>query len=267
MGAEATFLERSMPLNDTLKLRVRQGLNLPTFTRHSGRRDSTGCAICGHRGLFPAAGPGLERAQKCEWCHAELRVRFLSELIVASYAEGQGLCLEELASTPNFQELRIFEAAASGMLHRALHHCPGYVCSEWIAGAELGDEVDGVRCEDLENLSFDEDAFDLVLHMSVLGGLRDPMRALDECHRVLRPGGLMIFEVPMTTPGTRGLRERTTERPDSQNAGAAPIYFDFGSDLVGRLDELGFDVDLHQCEAPTKSQCDAVVLVCHKRRV
>jgi SAM-dependent methyltransferase len=42
----------------------------------------------------------------------------------------------------------------------------------------------------------DADRFDLVLFISVLEHLPDPLAALNECRRVLRPGGVLLVNVP-----------------------------------------------------------------------
>lgn len=45
-------------------------------------------------------------------------------------------------------------------------------------------------------LPFDSETFDVVFHKSVLEHLQDPTPALQECFRVLRPGGRMVAMVP-----------------------------------------------------------------------
>ena len=61
-------------------------------------------------------------------------------------------------------------------------------------------EVEGVRAfvtrGDAENLPFPEASFDAVTSMGVLHHVPDPGRAIDEIHRVLKPGGrltLMLY--------------------------------------------------------------------------
>lgn len=57
--------------------------------------------------------------------------------------------------------------------------------TEMNPGAEI---IDG----DIEQLPFKDGAFDLVIAIEVIRYLEDPARALAECARVLRPGGLAI---------------------------------------------------------------------------
>ena len=62
-----------------------------------------------------------------------------------------------------------------------------------------GDLVDGVRHEDLQQLSFPDASFDLVLTTEVLEHVPDAERAEQEIVRVLRPGGYYLFTVPLDT--------------------------------------------------------------------
>ena len=47
-----------------------------------------------------------------------------------------------------------------------------------------------------EKLNFSNDAFDLVIYEEVLEHLKEPLAALQEARRVLRPKGKIIFSVP-----------------------------------------------------------------------
>lgn len=49
---------------------------------------------------------------------------------------------------------------------------------------------------DATDLSFADQSFDGVVIQGVLGNVADPFRAIDEIHRVLRPGGLLYAETP-----------------------------------------------------------------------
>ncbi len=55
---------------------------------------------------------------------------------------------------------------------------------------------DRVRVGPVEDVHFDEGQFDAVTAWQVFEHLRDPGATLDECHRILRPGGALLFSVP-----------------------------------------------------------------------
>jgi SAM-dependent methyltransferase len=182
---------------------------------------------------------------------------------------------------PTFRERSVFEAQASGPLHAVLRALPRYVCSEYFAGAAPGTVRDGVRCEDLQALSFADASLDLVLHSSVLEHLPRPQRALAEAFRVLRPGGHLVFEVPMTDGGIPGLREKSVLRVDTStgmdvpllprvyhddplSARGALVYTDFGTDLLALLGALGFEARLEVRALAHSSMSHAVVVIARK---
>ncbi len=49
-------------------------------------------------------------------------------------------------------------------------------------------------------LPFGDNSFDLILSQAVLEHVPDPQRAVDELHRVLKPGGTMYVEIAFTQP-------------------------------------------------------------------
>ena len=57
--------------------------------------------------------------------------------------------------------------------------------------------MNGVRREDLENLSFEDESFDLHLTQDVFEHLFNPAAAFREIARTLRPGGAHVFTTPL----------------------------------------------------------------------
>lgn len=99
---------------------------------------------------------------------------------------------------PNWRTLSIHESSPSGGASEAIKAaCPGYSCSFFYPGVQLGSLRDGSRCEDLEHLTFADSTFDVFITQDVLEHLFDPGAAIREIHRVLKPGGAHIFTVPM----------------------------------------------------------------------
>lgn len=123
--------------------------------------------------------------------------------------------------------------------------------SEYFEDVPSGTERDGVRCEDVQRLSYRDASFDLVTHTEVLEHVPDEARALAELLRVLRPGGTMIFTVPMHSGPTTVVRARMiggkvehllepVYHSDPLSADGVLAFRDYGSDIADRVREAGF---------------------------
>lgn len=53
---------------------------------------------------------------------------------------------------------------------------------------------------DIHNIPFEQNSFDVVLCNHVLEHVKDDIRAINEIHRVLKPGGFAILQVPFFSP-------------------------------------------------------------------
>ncbi|WP_454824717.1 class I SAM-dependent methyltransferase [Paraburkholderia xenovorans] len=88
-----------------------------------------------------------------------------------------------------------------------------YSHSSYVSKAPLGSDVGGRRCEDLENLTFADNTFDIFITQDVLEHVFKPDVAMQEIMRVLRPDGAHVF----TVPKHKGLLEhvqRARKHPD-----------------------------------------------------
>lgn len=124
--------------------------------------------------------------------------------------------------------------------------------SEYFDDVPPGELRDGVRCEDVQRLGYADAAFDLVLHSEVFEHVADDAAGFRELLRVLRPGGEMLFSVPLA--GADLTTERARVGPAGiehllppvfhsdlvrQDAGVL-VFRDYGFDIVDRLLRCGF---------------------------
>jgi SAM-dependent methyltransferase len=126
--------------------------------------------------------------------------------------------------------------------------------SEFLGADIAGGTIrDGIRHEDIERLSFKTSSFDFVVSNDVLEHVNDPLAALREMKRVLRPGGLALLTFPFDAN-----REKSERRADLQEGGVEfilpPVYHgnpisssgslvftDFGWDILDVFRDAGFE--------------------------
>ncbi|MFP6639255.1 MAG: methyltransferase domain-containing protein [Myxococcota bacterium] len=150
----------------------------------------------------------------------------------------------------------VYEASSRGPLFEFLRSRAGhFACSEFFAGVPSGAIQNGVSCQDLQALSYPDERFDLCTNTEVLEHVSNDRRAFSELHRVLRPGGHLIFSVPLfdsditleraevdaaAPGGLRFIEEAHYHDDRIQGPGSALVYRDYGLDILDRLRAAGF---------------------------
>ena len=117
-----------------------------------------------------------------------------------------------------------------------------------------GSQVDGRINQDMSRLTFKDNSFDLAVHSETLEHLPDYDRALDEVRRVLKPGGIQVYTIPLLF--SRPTRQRmaldasgrlVSRLPPSFHGcdREFPVIWEFGSDYLrqrgSRIGEIHFD--------------------------
>jgi SAM-dependent methyltransferase len=145
------------------------------------------------------------------------------------------------------------------MIHDALSGLPDYICSEYFDNVDHGHKnSQGILCQDLQNLTFPSDKFDLVISQDVFEHVQEPERAFVEIRRVLKSGGYHIFTIPYHED-KKTLRRITIEdgkkiqeyppvfHGDPLREEGALVCTDFGSDLNTIIENLGFSLEIIPC--------------------
>ena len=211
------------------------------------------------------------RRQRCPLCRFPLLLRLSRRehgIRCARCRAGPahmaiGACIRDVC--PDLQQLRVYEMSSRGPLQRMLRRCSdALTVSEYVEGVPPGSTVDGVRCENVEALSFADGSFDLCTSTEVFEHVADDGRGFRELHRVLRPGGHTLFTVPLrldaptveraTLDGGRLRHHLPPEYHDDHLRGAGRVlaFRTYGADITGRLRAAGFRearIDTRWCGA------------------
>ncbi|MFN6189445.1 MAG: class I SAM-dependent methyltransferase [Planctomycetia bacterium] len=246
------------------------------------------CPICGAR-LLLLRRPVIGRALAAQWrlsqdwiahfeqregeiclgCGGSLRVRQLADTVCVwlktkGAAEGS---LMAACKGSIVRGLAVAELNACGAAHKAFRMIPGLAYSEY-------EPANSRVChEDILELSYADELFDLVVHSDTLEHVPDVHAGLAELHRVLKPGGATIFTVPIVSDGRQTIvraervngqlvyhKERSFHGGSYQSTQQYLVCYEFGSDFEDAVREHGFNVEVHK----STTNPAVVSLICRK---
>jgi SAM-dependent methyltransferase len=127
------------------------------------------------------------------------------------------------------KQLKVLEINEAGTLTQFLDRLPGHVLVRYPE-------------TDMMNLRFDEMAFDLVVHSDTLEHVRNPVRGLSECRRVLKPGRFCAFTVPMIVDRLTTTREGLppSYHGSPSNPSDCLVHVEYGADAWKQVLLAGF---------------------------
>ena len=200
------------------------------------------------------------RPRRCPFCGPSLLVRWADhEHAIRCLRCGAGavhLSLGEalVALRPDLAGVRVLELSSRGPVVRFLRDVGAVLTtSEYFDEVAPGTLHRGVRCEDVQRLSFPNASFDLVTHTEVFEHVEDDAAGFRELRRVLAPGGATLFTVPIDPHAVTRERVQRTEAGllhlcppeyhDDRLRGAGRVlsWRDYGGDIVDRLRAAGFE--------------------------
>jgi SAM-dependent methyltransferase len=154
---------------------------------------------------------------------------------------------------PDIALKHVYEMSSRGPLFEFLKsHCRYLTVSEYFDGVLPGAFKDGVQCQDVHQLTYPDECFNICTSTEVFEHVADDLKGFAEIHRVLRPGSLFIFTVPLSNSATTVQR---AELVDGEIRHLLPpeyhsdlirgeekvlVYRDFGLDITERLRQAGF---------------------------
>jgi len=139
------------------------------------------CPVCLNDSEFESRHAWLRDHYRCINCNSLPRERALFNVLNKLF--------------PSWEKMTIHEAApANGHFST---RCIKYSSSQFYPHKPLGEMVNGFRNENIEKLTFNDDNFDYFVCLDVLEHIFDPEAAVKEMLRVVKPGGAVIFTVPI----------------------------------------------------------------------
>ncbi|NOS86107.1 MAG: class I SAM-dependent methyltransferase [Ignavibacteria bacterium] len=143
------------------------------------------CPSCNKEVVFRSRDSWLRDNFYCTNCYSIPRERALMLVIEKYY--------------PNWKELKIHESSpeTKGTSLKLKTYCSAYTASQYYNDAEPGKSINGFINQNLENQTFDDNCFDLVITQDVMEHVVNPEKAFAEIARTLKPGGAHIFTVPL----------------------------------------------------------------------
>jgi len=180
------------------------------------------CPSCGAR-LFISLKPS-DFLTRCLSCRANAVNLALIPVIESDFG-------------PSARVAHAYELSTFGATHDYLHQRFEQVTvSEYMPGEVKGAVFNGVLNQDVQDLTFADDSFDLITSNQVMEHVPDDIQGFRECWRTLKPRGRLIFTVPLyDTPHTIRMAEVT---PDGIRLLQEPEYHD--SRLGGPRSALTF---------------------------
>lgn len=185
--------------------------------------------------------PNWRERLVCRGCGMNNRQRLVAKLIqqcAAACQRPRVYLMEQV--TPIFEWVKKVNAVEV--------HGSEYLGHEYQGGTQ----VQGIRHEDVMNLSYPDESFDLIASNDVLEHIPDPARALAECFRVLKPGGVVLATFPFHV-GSDSTKVRAALVGDMVehlhppqyhgnpvSANGSLVFQDFGWDLLDTMRAVGF---------------------------
>ncbi len=185
------------------------------------------CPCCDKMVNFQANVSWLRDSFLCSNCHSFPRERALM-LIIESYY-------------PNWRSLNIHESSPSnrGASLKLGKSVKNYVASQYFPDKPFGMQINNFYNQDLENQSFKNESFDIVVTQDVMEHLYDPGKAFAEIARTLKKGGAHIFTVPIIN------KHKSTEVWAVKEENNSPVFLKTPEWHGNPVDSKGSPVTMH----------------------
>jgi SAM-dependent methyltransferase len=191
------------------------------------------CVVCDSHVTFFSENEWLRDHYICNKCHSIPRERALI------------YCIEKFF--PNWKHLNIHESspASRGASLKLKNSGKNYIGTQYFPNFPLGEiHPSGWRNEDLENQTFADESFDLVVTQDVMEHIFNPAKAFWEIARTIKIGGAHVFTVPLVKKEHPSVVNAKKDENGNTNILLYPDYHGNPVDSQGSLVTMywGYDV-------------------------
>jgi len=215
------------------------------------------CSVCSTFSNFVLNNRSLREGYRCNYCNSILRDRHLVELFLKVYnikTKSNYTSLKIISESSEIKKIKIYFIGITGPFIKYFKNFENFTFSFYSDNVKNGDyDENGVLCENIENLTFSNDSFDIVISADVMEHVRKPFHGFKEIYRILKPGGYYLYSIPVQLPLTlkeSEYRIDTSKEKDiyikekvyhgNGKGGKSIVYIDYGIDLINKLLEIGF---------------------------
>jgi SAM-dependent methyltransferase len=143
------------------------------------------CPCCETAQIFTSSNEWFRDHLICPNCGSVVRERALALVLKELLPDWRALSIHESSPVPR------------GLQARMAQEAPHYIASHYFPHEPFGTIVNGFRNENLEDQTFKDEAFDLVISLDVMEHVFHPHRAYSEIYRTLKKGGYYLHTVPI----------------------------------------------------------------------
>jgi len=203
----------------------------------------------------------------CCSCPCNSRHRALMSVFMGTLNRGT-----VLSKIPADNGIVIFESSGMASYNNILASKFSYINTSYNKEIIEPGTYDTRLYADLQRMPYEDNTFDYIITGDVLEHVRDYMSAIEECFRVLKPGGFMLFTVPyMHSMGKnhvkvlpQGDRDVFLEEPEYHGKSRSLVYRVYGRELLDDLERSGFFRERRVVESQEFGFISTEVFICRK---
>jgi SAM-dependent methyltransferase len=214
------------------------------------------CNICGKYTIFLNITDkySARETMNCIFCRSSSRRRHVALIILKQSNNFRIKTLKLFGKNTNFDIYNTDD----NIYAKYFKNKSNYVSSIYSDDYKIGTEIkNNFFCQNIENLTFSNESFDIVITEDVLEHIRNYRKAFEEIYRVLKNGGVHIFTIPFMFDRETIIRIDSSTDEDinilppeyhgDEKRGKIIAYRTFGYDLYKLLVKIGFNTTVHLC--------------------